>query len=190
AKEHMAIAEEFEKSGVYRSAIDSYRDSLRYNPKNDYALSRIATLKGQLIMQAEGRPGNLITIVDKKKDEHETKVDSEAKVHLRYLKGKAHLQNEDYSNAIDELTAVLIKSPSYKDARKLLEQAKAELRAEVNEHLKMGMAYFQNEQIELAIEEWDVVLDLDPDNKTARDYRARARTIYERLETIKESGGK
>lgn len=190
AKDHMEIAEEFEKAGLYKSAIAAYEDSLRFNPKNDYVLNRIASLKGNLLQQTEGLANNNQASADRGGAELASKASAESKINLRYLKGKAHLENEDYPKAIEELTAVLIKSPSHKDARKLLDQARAELKAAVSEHLKMGSAYFQNEQMELALEEWEAVLELDPENKTARDYRARAKTIIERLEKIKGGDGR
>jgi hypothetical protein len=38
----------------------------------------------------------------------------------------------------------------------------------------------------LAIREWDLVLELDPFNKTAIDYKVKAETVMEKMKDIRE----
>ncbi|HWP34860.1 MAG TPA: hypothetical protein VNM66_04610, partial [Thermodesulfobacteriota bacterium] len=58
--------------------------------------------------------------------------------------------------------------------------------AEVEERIKQGIAKFQREDLEGAIEEWTRALELDPDNTVALDYRKKAQGMLRRIEEIRE----
>jgi len=76
--------------------------------------------------------------------------------------------------------------PRYRDTEKLLTVTTKEINEAINIHLKNGIDYFQKEELELAIKEWKIVLELDPYNKTAADYKARAEAILEKMKDIQE----
>lgn len=103
-----------------------------------------------------------------------------------YVKGKAFLEKTHWNEAIEEFEAVLEILPFYLDTRDLLDSAREARENAIDLHLKRGMAFFQREEVELALKEWDRVLELDPDNEEAADYRARAEVIIRRLHKIRQ----
>lgn len=170
SREHMEIAEHYYNSGIYHTALSHYKTALLYNPKNQYVKNRIALLSARLKPAAEN---------SKSASPAET-------AKRRYESGKVYLEAGDYPNAIEEFSSALKFVPNYLDAKDLLSTALKLKASAIEAHIRKGMDYFQTEEMDLAIEEWDAVLELDPMNKTALDYRARARTILERLEKIKD----
>jgi len=57
-------------------------------------------------------------------------------------------------------------------------------------HYNLGIHYFGKEQLEQAINEWEQVEDIDPGYKDVQSNLKKARTLYERLESIKQSNTK
>jgi len=104
----------------------------------------------------------------------------------RYAKAKLFIEAGDYSKAIEELNAVLDIDPGYEEAEALLENAVEERDREVEGFIHKGMLYFNAEEMDLAIREWDRALELDPDNEKAADYRSRAEVILEQVRRIRE----
>jgi tetratricopeptide (TPR) repeat protein len=180
ARRHMDIGEDFEKAGIYSKALEEYRESLKYNPSNILALKRIEVLSDAL--RSGDRPVQL-----EKKPRKSTKEDSpEDLANTHYLKGKIYLDSRAYAKAIEEFSAVLKIFPAYINTDDLLARAKKERDKAVDAHFRKGIAYFQSEEMEMAIKEWEAVLELDPSNKVAADYKDRAEVIMERLKRIRE----
>ncbi|MBI5344745.1 MAG: tetratricopeptide repeat protein [Deltaproteobacteria bacterium] len=184
AKEHAEIGRMYEKAGVWTSAINEYELSLKLNPLNPVAQKRLQALyeasrdagKAEAMkaaINAEGRP---------KKQEKET---PDALADAHYSQGKAYLDANDYQGAIDEFNSALKLSPGYLDTKVFLARAILEKERAVDNHFKKGIRYFQEEEMEMAVKEWDIVLELDPDNEKAAEYKARAAAIMERLKSIK-----
>ncbi|MBI5969869.1 MAG: hypothetical protein HY884_01790 [Deltaproteobacteria bacterium] len=170
SREHMEIAEHYYNSGIYETALSEYKTALRYNPKNQYVKNRVAFLSARLKSPAETGKNSTPASLAKR----------------HYQSGRVYLDAEDWPNAIVEFSSALKSVPNYMDAKELLSTALEYKASAIDSHLKQGMDYFQTEDMDLAIEEWDAVLELDPKNKTAGDYRARAMTILDRLEKIKD----
>jgi tetratricopeptide (TPR) repeat protein len=57
-------------------------------------------------------------------------------------------------------------------------------------HYNLGIHYFGKEQLEQAITEWEQVEKIDPGYKDVQSNLKKARTLYERLESIKQSTNK
>jgi len=57
-------------------------------------------------------------------------------------------------------------------------------------HYNLGIHYFGKEQLGQAINEWEQVEDIDPGYKDVQSNLKKARTLYERLESIKQSNTK
>ena len=57
-------------------------------------------------------------------------------------------------------------------------------------HYNLGIHYFGKEQLEQAINEWEQVEEIDPGYKDVQSNLKKARTLYERLESIKQSNTK
>lgn len=155
----------YEKAGLHRSALTQYELALQYNPANQIAKKKTAMLV-EKIRLAESSGGF-------DPAEH-------------YDKGRAALTKGAYLKAVEELELVARYAPDYKDARELLVKASKEKKEAFERHLKRGIGYFEAEEMELAIKEWDRALELEPGNRNALDYRVRAVEVLKRLKKIRE----
>ncbi|MBI1912411.1 MAG: hypothetical protein HYS21_10465 [Deltaproteobacteria bacterium] len=174
ARRHMELGDDYERAGIYQKAVAEYSTSLKYNPSNTLLNSKISALNNAM---KEGV---------KIETEKPKAKDPEYNANLHYMKGKMYLDSKAYGKAVDQFNAVLKYTPSYMNTKELLARARKERDKAVDRHLKNGIAYFQAEEMELAIKEWDSVLELDPGHKTAADYKSRAEVILERLKRIRE----
>lgn len=132
------------------------------------------------------------------------------KISASMERGKAYLTNEDWARALSEFNIVIAyekelpNSAVIKEAKKLAEYAaqkneeeiqkrireieakniKEKMREEnqirLNNYFKQGMAYYDNEEYAKAIEEWDKMLALDPENALAQQWIAAARNENEK----------
>lgn len=183
ARRHMELGEDYERAGIISMAISEYKTSLKFNPSNPLLARRITILLENAKEDERERKEPPRRTEPQRSPEKE---DIEALANTHYLKGKVYLDAKSYQKAIEEFNAALKLVPAYADAKELLNRAKGERDREVDYHLKKGIGYFQREDMNLAIEEWDLVLELDPLNRKAAEYKERAETILDRLKDIKE----
>lgn len=181
SRRHIALADDYEKAGIYAGAIDEYETALKFNPANTFVKSRIAMVRDAI---REGR--RLDTDRSDFKVKKADKEDPEVEANNHYIQGKLYLESNAYARAIEEFSSVLKYVPAYMNTKELLARSVRERDLAVDRHLKMGIGYFQKEEMEKAIREWELVLELDPANKDALDYRYRAEMILERLRKIRE----
>ncbi len=180
---HTELGEDYENAEIYPAALREYGEALKLNPSNHTARARIKELRAYL---DEGKRPAQPAATAKKSDRSDDNDDPSFIANMHYNKGRIYLSSGTYNKAIDEFNLVLKYIPGHADAKKLLERARAERENSISAHFKKGIGYFEAEQMELAIKEWDVVLELDPDNKTAADYRSRADAIIKQLKKIRE----
>ena len=178
SRRHMDIGEDFEKAGIYPGALKEYRKSLKYNSSNILARKKIETI-GEAMRSGDKSDRNKVA-------KKAAKEEPEDLANTHYLKGKIYLDSRAYAKAIEEFTAALKILPAYMNTEELLVRAKRERDKAVDAHFRKGIAYFQSEEMEMAIKEWEAVLELDPSNKVAADYKDRAEVIMERLKRIRE----
>ncbi len=178
---HTELGEDYENAGINAAAMREYEEAVRLNPSNHTAVARTRELRAYI---EEGRrPEPASTAKTQKSDVID---DPSFTADMHYNKGRIYLSSGAYNKAIDEFNTVLKYVPGHVEAKRLLQRAKAERDLSISIHLKKGISYFEAEQMELAIKEWDIVLELDPDNKTAADYRSRADAILKQLKKIRE----
>lgn len=171
AERHAALGEEYERVGLYSLAAKEYNTALEFDPDN-----RIISKKLEAVEQIQSSI----------QTEELTTANQDALASVHYKKGIAFLNSKQFAKARDEFALVMKLLPRYRDTEKLLTVATKELNETINIHLKNGIDYFQKEELELAIKEWKIVLELDPYNKTAADYKARAEAILEKMKDIQE----
>lgn len=124
-------------------------------------------------------------------------------------RGKTYLDNEDYARALREFNLItnyekeMPNAPVIKEAQKLAEIAeqknnelieenfkkiaakdaeerkRKENQITLNNYFKQGMAYFESEDYDRAIEEWNKMLVIDPENELAKQYIATAKAEHE-----------
>lgn len=185
---HTELGEDYENAEIFPAALREYGEALKLNSSNRTARTRIKELREYL---DEGkRPAqsaqSATATTAKKSDKSDDNDDPSFIANMHFNKGRIYFSSGTYNKAIDEFNLVLKYVPNHAEAKKLLEKAKAEKENSISAHLKKGIGYFEAEQMDLAIKEWDVVLELDPDNKTAADYRSRADAILKQLKKIRE----
>jgi len=203
SSEHIAMGKLYEKEGVYSSAIDEFTIALTLNPANSKIEARLSALQaGDLAYLEEERVAFLKarrkreekvreaetrkTRAKRRTVKEKLQATPETLAFEHYKKGVAHLDADKLAPAIEELEAVTKIIPSYRDAEALLDETRKRRDRDVDIYLKKGIAYFQEEELEKAIEVWDMVLELDPANETALDYKSRAERVMERLREIIE----
>jgi len=199
AREHKELGETYDRAGIYEKAAAEYRLSLKFNPLNHELTRRLAEFSAAKL---EGRrPETFASSLNPDKDEAGKKqvknamkpkpkkkpVDSDQdnKAEVHYTRGKTYFEAGEYARAEGEFALVVNMAPDYLDARKMRELSAKEKKKAVEEHLRNGINYFQEEEMELAIKEWETVLRFDPDNEDAKDYKYRAEVILERLRNIR-----
>lgn len=190
---HMDLGENYEKAGIYRSAMLEYSTALKYDPSNREAQSRMSALADAI---KEGKQSR-INQASVSGEQNGREADNAAKGKSReqgreymakfhYTRGRLYLDKKDYAKAAEEFDMAMRLVPSYMDAGDLLAVSERERDRAVEAHLKKGISYFQAEEMDLAIKEWESALRYDPENRAARDYKNRAEVILERLKSIRE----
>jgi tetratricopeptide (TPR) repeat protein len=109
---------------------------------------------------------------------------------LEYISG-SHFQqglivfgNEDYLAARDEFKASLEYN---EDCEKCSEYIKKCEEKYMDVHYNKGVMYFRDEKLDEAIQEWELVSEIDPKYKDVDDNLKKSRKLLERLEKIKKS---
>lgn len=140
--------------------------------------------------------------------------------------GKRYMQDEDYVRAQREFNIVIgfeseipealeikeakelyaLATEKYEDktkkaiaeiqAKDALDRKKKEDLIYINDHFKRGLAFYENEEYERAIGEWNRILDRDPDNELAKehikkaqvDYQAKVYTLINRADAFGKQG--
>lgn len=157
----------YEAAGLDRNALAQYELALEYNPANQTAKKKALMLIEKIRLSEDS--GGF------EPAEH-------------YDKGRVALTKKAYLKAVEEFQLVARYAPDYKDARELLARALREKKDAFEKHLKAGIGYFEAEEMGLAIKEWDRALELEPNNRIALDYKARAVEVLKRLKNIREKG--
>lgn len=157
----------YETAGLDKNALAQYELALEYNPADEAVKKKIALLSEKIRLSASKGGGFAPA-------EH-------------YDRGKAALTRKAYFKAVQEFQLVTQYASGYRDARELLARALKEKKEAFERHLRMGIGYFEEDELELAIKEWDKALELEPDNKSALDYRIRAASVLKRLKKIRDN---
>lgn len=188
SREHMEIAEAYEKAGILRKAMREYRTALLYNPSNNWGRKKLALL-GRI--SAGDKPGApLPGLAEMKKEIKKAKkkeIGPETKAARHYAKAKFYFISGKYNRAIKHFNAALKDMPDYKDADVFLRLARLERQNFIDFHIKQGVTLFQREELEKAVKEWDSVLAVDPKNTEAADYKKRAEAIEKKVKKIKDN---
>ncbi len=87
----------------------------------------------------------------------------------------------DLKSAIAFFEQALQLAPQNRDIQNYLDQTRDEFQKQITFHLNEGIKFFNREALEDAILEWEKVLDLDPDNSQALEYRRRAEKMLDAL---------
>ncbi len=95
-----------------------------------------------------------------------------------YAMGKKLEQKEDYLAAMKTFAKA---DPYYKDVREIIAGLKERLKKKAEVHYRQGVRHFINEELPLAIAEWEEALRLAPDHKRASQDLESARKMLEKM---------
>ena len=95
--------------------------------------------------------------------------------------GAARLEAGEVNKAISSFQKALKVDPKNAEAAQYLQQAEQKKAEMINAHLKQGIKYFNSEQLEQAMTEWNNVLALDPKHAKALTYKQRTQAQLDAL---------
>jgi Tfp pilus assembly protein PilF len=96
--------------------------------------------------------------------------------------GTAYRAQGDFKKAIASFEQALKLEPKNTFASTQLQETKDEMGSAIDTHIKQGIKYFTQENLQAAMREWNWVLNVDPANKDALDYKARTQKQLDALE--------
>jgi tetratricopeptide (TPR) repeat protein len=95
-----------------------------------------------------------------------------------YQLGTDSLRRQEYADALRMLRKV---DASYKDQRELVARVESRVREEAESHYAAGLKRFLAEDLEAAVEEWEITLKLSPEHPRAKRDLQRARRLLEQV---------
>ncbi|MCB0422897.1 MAG: tetratricopeptide repeat protein [Bdellovibrionales bacterium] len=180
--------------GKFNKAIRSFKRALEIDPAFTDASVGLSIILNDLGKYEEGKK-----VFDEAKTMLNSKGDGdpyvEEKLAIKHDElGELYFQYKRYSEAMEqfykaltlsarkpELTMKLvecrIKKEEYTEATKLLKDLLRQYPDYLAGRLKLGMLYYDSQQVPEAIEQWESVLEKDPNNVTAKDYLKLAHAV-------------
>jgi tetratricopeptide (TPR) repeat protein len=168
-------------SGNYRSGERAFQRVLQLDPENETAkghLSFIGRIREEEKAAAGGPPHSFDLPQINATDEQ--------------IRAEGFFQNAlgaeragDPFRAIEWDLQALKADPSHQRARDHLANLRRELPS-VESLIEAGREYYQQEDLEAALDQWRNALLIDPDNSQALEYVARAERLLENLERLRE----
>ena len=123
-----------------------------------------------------------------KKAQAENPENKQIDAHLfesHFQQGLAQFKKEQYLDARHSfLSAMLYNDEACNQCRTYIKTCEDTYK---EKHYNLGIHYFGKEQLGQAIKEWELVEKIDPGYKDVQSNLKKARTLYERLESIKQS---
>ncbi len=158
-KSYLALAEKYYDQEQYIKALENYREVLKIEPENDDAKDGVEKCMKKL---------------EKKKEE-------------LFNQGVKLYENKKYLDAIKKFEEVLKIDPEHVYARKYLKKVKEEYEAnkekiELERYISDGREYFYNRNFVKAREYFKKALELDPENKVAKDFLKKCDKELKELE--------
>ncbi len=101
-----------------------------------------------------------------------------------YMLGKSLIEEGQADQAIRWLKMV---ESTYADTARQLSIARARTKSAAEEHYRNGVKHFINEDLEAAIKEWQLALDLNPDHPKARQDMENAMHLLEKWRELEKT---
>ncbi|MCX8123388.1 MAG: tetratricopeptide repeat protein [Spirochaetes bacterium] len=102
-----------------------------------------------------------------------------------YVNGEKAYTKGDLITAYRLFKRVDNEEPGYRNTTSYLSVIKSKLEANINTYYQNGITYYEQDNFEAAIAEWDKVLLVDPEHQKAREYRERAVAKLELQKTLR-----
>ena len=99
--------------------------------------------------------------------------------------GKAYMDEGSINQAISSFERAVQLDSKNAQAKELLKQAQDVRHRLIQIHLNKGIKHFTQDQLEEAMIEWNIVLELDPKHPQALDYKARTQQRIDEIKNLK-----
>src|SRR3972149_1154381 len=99
-----------------------------------------------------------------------------------YKQGVAHFEKGEYKNA---LQMFLNLKPDFEKVGDYIKKVKVGLKKTAEDSYKNGLKLFREQKLTQAIEQWNIVLEIEPEHKKAREYIEKAKNLLKSLEQLK-----
>ena len=100
-----------------------------------------------------------------------------------FQQGLALFNSKEYLSAKDHFESALKYDENCEKCPDYIEKCEETYK---EKHYNLGIHYFGKEQLSKAIEEWNLVKEIDPDYKEVTPNLKKAEMLYKRLESIKQ----
>ncbi|MBN1897158.1 MAG: tetratricopeptide repeat protein [Spirochaetes bacterium] len=175
AAEMVKEAQEYQKEEEFSKAIALYKLALLLDPDNQQAK---------------------VQIIRSQSEEMEYNKNLELMLHLQA--GREYHNQKRYLEAIQEWSKALMIDEDNQEAKQMLELDKKllkdqQLKEKINHLISRGIESYINRQYNESKEAFEQVLNLDPENETAKEYLAKINDILEKLsheKTVREEAEK
>jgi tetratricopeptide (TPR) repeat protein len=157
--------------GNYREAMTLFKQVYERDPENQEAYD-------YFLRAATGMRGGAPVVTDGPSDLTEN-LTSGAEDLLR--RGIAYRDEGNLKDALETFKQASQLYPGHAEIAWNLEKTQDELKKLITAHLNEGIKLFNREALEDAILEWEKVLELDPTNPKATEYRQRAEKMLDAL---------
>jgi tetratricopeptide (TPR) repeat protein len=171
-------------SGDHRSAELAFRAVLEIDPNNETALghlSYIAKIRDEEMAAAGATARGF--------DPTEMASDSRIRAAGLYEKAVRAQMEGRLFDAIDADIEALKLDPGYEKALEHLAALRKKLAPDVEGLIQAGQHYYQQEDLESALDQWELALQIDPNNEEAARYKARAESLLEDLALLRAGTG-
>ncbi|MBI3582691.1 MAG: tetratricopeptide repeat protein [Nitrospinae bacterium] len=99
-----------------------------------------------------------------------------------YKQGVAHFEKGEYKNALQMFSSL---KPDFEKVGDYIKKVRAGLKKTAEDSYKNGLKLFREQKLTQAIEQWNIVLEIEPDHKKAREYIEKAKNLLKSLEQLK-----
>ncbi len=99
-------------------------------------------------------------------------------------KGIRIFNNGSYFDALNIFKQIVENDPENSTAKSYLNDCQAKLNKRIAELFNSGMQFYTGGNYDAAIREWSRILEIDPNHKSALDYKTRATERLEALEKL------
>lgn len=164
--------------GKYREAVSILEKILLQDPENEEAY-RYFVDATENIRRGTSAVEILSTQSPDRSEQRDATAQSEVQILIRT--GRSYRETGDLKKAMTTFEQAYQLAPEDPEIFEYLEETRDDLKKLITAYLNEGIKLFNQDSLEGAILEWNKVLELDPSNRQAAEYKKRAETMLSTL---------
>jgi tetratricopeptide (TPR) repeat protein len=136
-----------------------------------------------LSLYEDGDYGGAIQEFLKAKEKYPKNPEITKHLNLSYYKhGVALFEKGEYKKALQMFSSL---KPDFEKVGDYLKKVRSGLKKTAEDGYKNGLKLFREQKLTEAIEQWNIVLEIEPDHKKAKEYIEKAKNLLKSLEQLK-----